>query len=237
MPRAGSGGARLNGAVTSFDYSNLSGRPPGLFLRSAARVSRGVRDVQAQVAPYAAWWEQQNRAALTDDGPLWVVLGDSMSQGIGASAPDRGWVGALRARLPHRVVNLSVSGGLIRDVIDRQLPALRSLPVVPDLVTVMIGSNDLFNRRQRHLVEAHAAELVAELPDGAVVASLPQPRRAARAFNEAVTATGRFRLAEFRDPRLRSWSGRLAADRFHPNDAGYAAMAQIMAEAVDRTSG
>lgn len=38
--------------------------------------------------------------------------------------------------------------------------------------------------------------------------------------------------AEFRDPRLSSWSGRVAADRFHPNDAGYAAMAQIMREAV-----
>ena len=218
--------------MTSFDYSNLSGRPPGLFLRTAGRVSRGVRDVQEQVVPYAAWWEQQNRAALMAEGPLWVVLGDSMSQGIGASAPDRGWVGALRARLPHRVVNLSVSGGLIRDVVDRQVPALRSLGVVPDLTTVMIGSNDLFNRRQRHLVEAHVAELVDVLPDGAVVASLPQPRRAARAFNDAIVETGRFRLAEFRDPRLRSWSGRLAADRFHPNDAGYAAMAEIMAEAV-----
>ena len=221
--------------MTSFDYSNLSGRRPGLFLRTAGLVSRGVRDVQAQVAPYAAWWEQQNRAALTADGPLWVVLGDSMSQGIGASAPDRGWVGEVRDRLPHRVVNLSVSGGLIRDVIDRQLPALRSLEVVPDLVTVMIGSNDLFNRRQSGLLETHAAELVEVLPDGAVVASLPQPRRAARAFNDAVVDTGRFRLAEFRDPRLRSWSGRLAADRFHPNDAGYAAMAQIMAEAVEPT--
>lgn len=220
--------------MTSFDYSNLSGRRPGLFLRTAGRVSRGVRDVQEQVVPYATWWEQQNRAALMTEGPLWVVLGDSMSQGIGASAPDRGWVGALRARLPHRVVNLSVSGGLIRDVVDRQVPALRSLGVVPDLATVMIGSNDLFNRRQRHLVEAHVAELVDVLPDGAVVASLPQPRRAARAFNDAIVETGRFRLAEFRDPRLRSWSGRLAADRFHPNDAGYAAMAEIMAEAVAR---
>lgn len=220
--------------MTSFDYSNLSGRRPGLFLRTAGLVSHGVRDVQDQVAPYAAWWEQQNREALAVAGPLWVVLGDSMSQGIGASAPDRGWVGALRDQLPHRVVNLSVSGGLIRDVIDRQLPALRSLDVVPDLVTVMIGSNDLFNRRQRHLVEAHAAELVDVLPAGAVVASLPQPRRVARAFNDAVVDAGQYRLAEFRDPRLRSWSGRLAADRFHPNDAGYAAMAEIMAEAIDR---
>ena len=216
----------------TFDYSNLSGREPGLFLRTASALSRGVRDVQAQVNPYAQWWQDQNRRALDGEGPLWVALGDSMTQGIGASAPDRGWVGQLMPRLRHRVVNLSVSGGLIRDVVDRQVPALLGLGVRPDLVTVMIGSNDLFNRRQRHLVEQHVTELVDALPDGTVVATLPQPRAAAQAFNEAIASAGRFRLAEFRDPRLRSWSGRLAADRFHPNDRGYAGMATLMGEAV-----
>ena len=39
------------------------------------------------------------RAALAADGPLWVAVGDSMSQGIGASAPDRGWVGQLAEHL------------------------------------------------------------------------------------------------------------------------------------------
>jgi lysophospholipase L1-like esterase len=41
-------------------------------------------------------------------------------------------------------------------------------------------------------------------------------------------------LAEFRDPRIRTWKGRLAADDFHPNDVGYAGMAEIFSEALTR---
>ena len=128
---------------TRFDYSNLSGRRPGPVLSAASLVLRGVRDVQAQVEPYARAWERHNHAAVQADGPLWVVLGDSMAQGIGASAFDRGWSGQLAERLPdHRMVNLSVSGGRLSDLLERQIPTMESLGQ-PDLVTVIVGSNDL----------------------------------------------------------------------------------------------
>ena len=32
----------------------------------------------------------------------------------------------------------------------------------------------------------------------------------------------------------RSWWGRLASDRFHPNEAGYADMATVVERSVDR---
>ena len=112
-------------AVTGadFDYSNLSGRPPGPFMSMASRFLQGVRDVQAQVEPYAHAWEAHNRAALAADGPLWVALGDSMTQGIGATRVrprvDRG---RGRRAAGHRMVNLSVTGGLVTDLLERQLP-------------------------------------------------------------------------------------------------------------------
>ncbi len=217
----------------AFDYSNLSGRPPGPFISLASRVLRGVRDVQTQVVPYADAWQAHNRAVLDADGPLWVALGDSMTQGIGASAHDRGWTAGVAEALPgHRLVNLSVSGGLVTDVLERQLPAMESLGVAPDLVTVMIGSNDLLNRRARSTLGDDLATLIGRLPAGSVVATQPGPRRGAAAFNRQITSAPHLVTAEFRDPRLSSWSGRVAADRFHPNDAGYAAMAQIMREAI-----
>jgi hypothetical protein len=46
-----------------------------------------------EVEQYAAAWQAHNDAASAADGPLWVVLGDSAAQGVGASAYDRGWVG------------------------------------------------------------------------------------------------------------------------------------------------
>lgn len=236
------------------DYVNLNDRPPGRIISLAARVLPGVREVQDQVVPYAAAWSAHNDAALAATGPLWVALGDSMTQGIGAGAYDRGWVGQLAARMPGwRVVNLAITGGIVRDVLDRQLPALDSLGAVPDLVTVMIGSNDMFNPRYRPRLATDLPALLDRLPPGTVVGNQPGPFGAAleinRMIDDAVARRGTVGdgrsegggpgraglvLAEFRDPRTRTWRGKLAADHFHPNELGYAGMAEIMEEAIQR---
>lgn len=228
-------------AATSFDYDNLSGRPVGPVVRALGLVLPGVRRVGEQVVPYAAAWAEANRRALEegpDGGPMWVAIGDSMTQGIGASAWDRGWVGQLAPRLAtrHRIVNLSFNGARVADVLDRQLPALERLPEVPDLVTVMIGSNDLVSRRWREALPASAAEMLRRLPAGTVVATQPgDARPSVRIFNRLVDEAARERglvVADFRDPRMRSWRGKVAEDHFHPNDRGYAGMAELMGEAV-----
>ncbi|CAN5380581.1 hypothetical protein BH09ACT10_BH09ACT10_04690 [soil metagenome] len=223
---------------TDFSYSNLSGRPNGPIVTLASRLSRGVRVVQAQVEPYAHAWEHHNRRALTATGPLWVVLGDSMAQGVGASAYDRGWAGQLGETLPeHRLVNLSVYGGRVIDVVDRQIPAMEEIGVAPDLVTVIIGSNDLISRKLRPALPDALTTMLGRLPTGTVVGNQPGRRPDALVFNQmiedAVSERGLV-LADFRDPRMRSWRGKLSPDHFHPNDLGYAGMARIMAEAIAR---
>jgi hypothetical protein len=72
-----------------------------------------------------------------------VALGDSMSQSIGATSIAGGWVGQLQAELaaagsPPRIVNLSVTGARVRDVLDDQLPRLHAIGIEPDLVTLLI---------------------------------------------------------------------------------------------------
>lgn len=223
---------------TGFDYSNLSGRASGAAVSIASLLLPGVRAVQRQVAPYAHAWERHNRAAAADTGPLWVALGDSMAQGVGASAYDRGWVGQLAASLPeHRLINLSVYGGRMSDVLERQIPAMESLGVEPDLVTVIIGSNDLFSRALRPALPDALAEMLRRLPVGSVVGTQPGGQAGSLEFNRQIdesAAAGRIRVAEYRDPRTRSWRGKLSRDHFHPNDLGYAGMADIMAEAIAR---
>lgn len=236
----------LTGRVsTGFDYSNLSGRPPGRFLALASRLLPGVREVQAQVEPYALAWQRDNVAALAASGPLWVVLGDSMSQGIGASAHDRGWVGQLAVQLagagtPYRVMNLSISGGRVADVLDRQLPMLRDLGVAPDLVTLLIGSNDMMSGALRPALTRDMTELLRRVPAGTVVGNQPGTHAAALELNRLIddaVAERDLALAELRDPRTRHWGGKLAADHFHPNDRGYAGMAQIFGEAIAARDG
>jgi lysophospholipase L1-like esterase len=220
----------------ALEYANVTGRPSSRLVRVAATVSRGVATVQRQHAPYAASWHAANLAALTRPGPRWIVLGDSMSQGAGASSFDAGWVNQLHDRLPVDlpIINLSASGARVPDVIGQQLPAWRSLPPapgeqdVPDLVTVLIGSNDLMSRTHRDGLSEAFAELVDNLPSGAVVATMPQPRAAATDVNTALHAAeqdGEVVLVNMRSSGPASWRGKLAADHFHPNDAGYTGIA------------
>ena len=228
--------------VTDFRYDNRTGRGPGRVLRTLGAVLPGVARVQAQVEPYADAWQAHNASVLDTPGRRWFVLGDSMSQGIGATAYDAGWVDQLRSRLGAaadglRTVNLSATGARVADVVAQQLPALSSLQPGPtDLVTVMVGSNDLFaGRTGRAQLPAGMAELVDRLPDGAVVATLPQPRAAASLANthvEAAVTVGRVRMVDMRVAGPPSWRGRLASDWFHPNDAGYAAIADAFEPAV-----
>jgi lysophospholipase L1-like esterase len=214
---------------------------PGRFLRVAGQALPGVRRIQQQVGPFAAAWRAANALALEQDGPLWVALGDSMTQGIGAADIHAGWVGQLHDELaaagsPYRLVNLSRTGARIRDVAGEQIEQLNALGQTPALVTVLVGSNDLMLKRRRAEAPTDFARLLARLPAGAVVATLPQPRAVARAINdqiEAAQAAGQVRIAEMRGgPGLGSWRGALADDHFHPNEVGYARLARAFAAAL-----
>jgi lysophospholipase L1-like esterase len=216
-----------------FAYSSLPVRPPGAGMRVLAKTLRGVRRTLADVEPYAQAWQVHNACAARESGPLWIVLGDSMAQGIGASAYDRGWPGQLAGRIDPalRMVNLSFHGARVRDVLDTQWPAAQQLGEVA-LVTVLIGSNDVVWRRYRADLPEAFAEMLTLLPDGAVVANLPNPHRAARAVDRMLRDSTRIITADLRREGPRSWRGKLAPDHFHPNDRGYAEMTDVLARAV-----
>lgn len=229
-----------------FPYANRTGRGPGRVVRTLGLVVPGVRRVWRQVDPYADAWRAHNLAALARPGRRWVVLGDSMSQSIGAASYDGGWVGQLAARLAATgpelaVVNLSATGARVPDVIAQQLPLMDAVVRPGDLVTVLIGSNDLFSGRAHGAaLPAAFAALLDRLPTGAVVATLPQPRDVAQQANAHVTAAaaaGRIGVVDMRTAGPTSWKGKLAADFFHPNELGYSAIADAFEPVVRRALG
>ncbi|GAA4692474.1 SGNH/GDSL hydrolase family protein [Nocardioides nanhaiensis] len=221
-------------------YDNRTGRGPGRVVRALGLVVPGINRVRAQAEPYADEWSARNREALGMPGRRWIALGDSMSQGVGASSPDAGLVGLLAGRLADaghelRVVNLSATGARVSDLVEQQVPVMQALPpsdpaAGPDLVTVVAGSNDLFGGRQHSsALPDLMRRLVGLLPRGAVVATLPQPSAAAREANthlDDAARHGHVRLVDLRTSGPTSWKGMLAPDFFHPNDRGYAAMAE-----------
>ena len=200
----------------------------------------GVRSVRAQTGPYAEAWHRENVTALARSGPLWLVLGDSTAQGIGASAFDRGWVGQLRQLMAAggqewRVINLSQSGGRVRDVLSDQLPLAGRLGLEPALITVAVGANDLRPSRRDGL-ERGLEGLTAALPPRAVIGTIPGRPKTVAPFNELVrqwAARHKLRVAETGGAITPPWRGKLASDWFHPNDVGYAMWARAFADALE----
>jgi lysophospholipase L1-like esterase len=219
----------------TFEYSNINDRAPGWLLRLARRLLPGVGLVENEIKPYAQGWHQRNLEALASADPLWVVLGDSLSQGVGASSIEQSWVlrtwRALADQgLRYRIVNLSFSGARVADVLDRQLPALAGLPVAPELVTVLIGSNDIIKRDLRARLPERYRALLSALPAGALVATVPRTRGVQAEVNQIVHEAGD--AGAVVAVPLHFTPGARAPDHFHPDDTGYAAIAADFTTAI-----
>ena len=181
-----------------------------------------------QIVEFAEAWRTANEREAVGGTRLWVVLGDSSAQAIGASRVDRGYVGLVQAWLaerdgvPWRVVNLSRSGAVAADVVADQVPVLATLQA--DLVSCAVGANDLLRRSPAP--PAALEEIAAALPAGSLLANLPRGLREARAarWNEVVAEVAQrnhLRLVDLWSVTGPPWRGKYAADWFHPNDLGY----------------
>ena len=181
-------------------------------------------------------------------GILYVALGDSTAQGIGASRPERGYVGLIAGRLraatrrPVQVVNLSRSGARVHDVVAEQLPRLAGLS--PDLVTVAVGANDIAHYDATGF-RTDVDALLAGLPPATVIGDVPwfmhggTGRKSGEAAAYVATRAGARGLAVARlhgAMRGRGWASMLtdfAPDWFHPNDRGYRVWADAFWQAID----
>src|SRR6516162_6951774 len=225
--------ATMGSYVTRTQAAEVSGLRAGPF----GRWADGVAAMREDCAAFARHWQAHNDRVLASGGPLWVVLGDSTAQGLGAPSPDGGYVGQVLAELrrqtglPWRVLNLSVSGALTRDVLGAQLPLM---PADADLVTCGIGVNDILYTSPAKLF-ADLRALIAAVPDRTVLldlplpagcwgflgrASLPYVSRINRTIREVAAARG-LPVAEVSAHFVPPWPGKFASDCFHPSRDGY----------------
>lgn len=201
-----------------------------------------VQRSHRQVIAYADSWRDHNAEVLAQltagaGRPLWVVLGDSAAQGVGCSRYDGGYVGQLHTVLgpAWAVLNLSRSGARTRDVLREQLPAWVALGRTANLVTALVGANDLTHTDPlQHAADARA--LCSALPRGAVVATMPRGWRERRAgavdaVVRAEAAANGLRLADLAATTGPPYRGRYS-DGFHPNDRGYARWADALVAAL-----
>jgi acyl-CoA thioesterase-1 len=217
--------------------------------RTAIRRRRtaGAERLASTLHLNARWWRD---TGMEHGELLYVAVGDSAAQGVGASLPGRSYVGLIARHLRDRtgrsvrVVNLSVSGARLREALEIQLPLLRELQ--PDILTVAVGANDIatfdIERFERELGELYSA-----LPPGAVVADLPSfyvgaAEKKVRLANAIVRRLARqhgFEVAALHAATTRQGVARyalnqVAADFFHPNDRGYRVWASAFLPVLDR---
>ena len=230
--------------VTHNPAADVSGLRSGRF----GRWADGVIALREDCVAYAGHWDAHNDRVLAESGPLWVVLGDSTAQGLGAPSPMGGYVGQVLAGLRQRtgerwrVLNLSLSGALIRDALRDQLPRI---PASAALVTCGIGANDILYSTPAKVL-ADLRTLVGAVPQGTVLLDLPLPTgiwgilgRASVPYvariNQTIHQAARSRglpVAEVSAHFLPPWPGKFASDNFHPSQDGYRDWARALLGAI-----
>ena len=187
---------------------------------------------------------------------LYVALGDSTVEGVGASSATRNYVGQLHERLRHvypraQLRNLGVGGATAAEVLSRQLPP--AITLRPDLVTLSVGPNDITRERD---LESYARDIDAILralagrTDALVVVNLipdltvtprfrgkqvePLVRQRVIAFNGVLASQATAHGAQVVDLYAASRlevpgnPALVGADGYHPSDEGYARWAELM---------
>jgi acyl-CoA thioesterase-1 len=241
--------------VTHSPYAGVTGISRG----KLGRWTDGVAELRADRMEFAAYWDAHNDRVLSnrdlalrsgdEPDPLWVVLGDSTAQGLGAPGPRGGYVGQTLYQLRSttgrhwRVLNLSVSGALIRDVIADQLPRLDGQQ--PDLVTCGAGANDILYSAPGKLF-GDLRILLAAVPEDTVMLdlpllngfwwivghmSVPYISRINRVIRE-VAEERSLRVAEVSRHFIPPWVGKCSVDNFHPSQDGYRDWSRALVEAL-----
>ena len=199
-------------------------------------------------------------AVLADPAPLnWVITGDSITHGLvhtqgGRSYPEHlhELVRGELERVRDVVLNTAISGNRIVDLLDdwdRRVAAWN-----PDVVTLMIGTNDASDGGPREVISAadYADSLrefvsrvralgavpvlqtppaidVRNAPERARIADFAEAVRQVAARDDVILVDQYARFAELGAGSV-PWG--LMNDPFHPNTTGHAALALELASAL-----
>lgn len=201
--------------------------------------------LRGNIARYQTYWTNRNK---TEQGEfIYLALGDSAAQGLGASKPQNGYVGLLSQRVAKstgktvRTINLSKNGAKIRDVLDTQLPQTTNLK--PNLVTIEIGANDIATFDAKKFTN-ELGELADRLPAGTYVANMPYFGSRASRRPAAYQATTIIESIVKAHPKLvlvdlqsqtkaRDSLRGYAPDYFHPNNRAYIGWADAFWSQID----
>lgn len=190
----------------------------------------------SQIPRYKSYWDRNNQSSAGQNSIIYVALGDSTAQGIGATSPNKGYVGLIAKNIetksgkPVQIINLSVSGAKLSDCLRDQIPKLTKYKA--DFVTIEIGANDMASFDEVNF-RKDMDKLMSELPKNTVISDLPYfggGRRKSLEKNvisasniiKELTNSHSLRLAPLHQvTKTKDNIFTVSADFFHPSNRGY----------------
>ena len=215
---------------------------------------------RGEVAPFAEA-PRTPRTVGKDGAELrYVVMGDSTGAGQGAAYDDGIAVATARHVAAKgrrvRLVNLSISGAKLSEIVGEQLPlAVRERP---DVVLLSAAANDVTGLTSTGAVRADIERIADALPRAKLILTgspdvgssprLVPPLRwvvdvRRRQINRAIRELAARRdieiapIAERTGPLFERDRSLFSEDRYHPNARGYATWIPPLTEALDRALG
>ncbi|HQE81373.1 MAG TPA: GDSL-type esterase/lipase family protein [Candidatus Hydrogenedentes bacterium] len=162
-----------------------------------------------------------------------VCLGDSLTSGYGAT-PGNSYPEHLSRLLGERVVNAGIEGDTSGDALARLKEDVLSRS--PRLVIVLVGGNDFLQQIPREQTVENVERIVAQCVAARSMVILIHLKAGVLSdpYYDGFEAVAERHGAVFVPEILKGIFGkpRLMSDQIHPNDQGYAVMAERIAEAA-----
>ena len=170
-----------------------------------------------------------------------LILGDSLTQGVGASSAQTNYPALLKQQSQWNIINGGVSGNTSAQALTR-LPELLQQHQ-PKLVIISIGGNDFLQRLSNSDTQANIAQSIAlsqqsgaqvllvAVPELTLAAAIGQPRD--HAMYAQLAQSHQVYLLED------AWSDilgddSLRADPVHANDAGYQVFSKLLVKRLQQ---
>ena len=194
---------------------------------------------------------------------IYVALGDSAVEGVGASKPARSYTGIIHEHLKivkkHTIYhNFGKSFAKVSDILETQME--RTIAAQPDLITISIGANDLkqhtslrnFERDLETLLktlkkETNAEIIINNIPSLVYAPAIPRHLRIATGLavsrinaiiKKQAEKTHVILVDVYKQSLVfvRDYPEVVSEDGFHPSDFGYAIWANTIISEIKHLS-
>jgi len=156
-----------------------------------------------------------------------IVLGGSLTVGVGASNQEHGYISILSERLSVPITNKGVSGNTTVDALLRLDSDV--LQEKPDIVIVFLGGNDYLKKISPPETRANLRLIITKIQSqGATVLLLGYTARFDNYLNDLAKKTGALYVPNVLEGIVGN-ATLMNSDGIHPNDAGYLKIADKIA--------